>query len=101
MHEYCKQCVEKKHDMCTAMNLEEAESLDGNNNDLEVTNEGNVSITNEQRYFKDLDATMMHHCDEGNTLDEEGNENVFNECHEFLEKNRMKETHQKFKILNF
>ena len=38
---------------------------------------------------------MLHRCDEDNELDEEGNTTIFNECYEFLEKNRMKETHQK------
>ena len=34
-HAYCKQCVKKKHIMRATMNLEEVESLDVNDNNLE------------------------------------------------------------------
>ena len=81
--------------MRAALNLEEVESMDANDNNLEITNEGNASITNEQISFKGLDGPIMYRCDEGKKLDEEVNTTIFNECYEVLEeKNRTKETHQ-------
>ena len=60
MHECCTQCVDNKCDTCLVMNLEEEDSSDANN---EISNEGNTSITNEQRSFEGLDVPMMFCCD--------------------------------------
>ena len=43
MHKYGKECAEKKHKIRAVMNLQEAESLDANNNNLEHANEGNTT----------------------------------------------------------
>ena len=48
MHKYCKQCADKKHIICTVMNLEEV----GSNNNAVIVNEGNITITNEKIFFK-------------------------------------------------
>ena len=66
MHKCCKKCVDKKQNTCVVMNLEEADSLDANNNNVVISNEANITITNEQRSFEDLDAPIVFHCDEVN-----------------------------------
>ena len=68
-------------------------TLDNNNNNAEIGNEGNTTIFNEQISFKGLDALILCHFDQGDELDEERNEIVFNECYKVLVKNRMKEKH--------
>ena len=65
---------------------EDPESLDTNGDDLENVNGGNITIANEQRYFKGLDAPIMWLCNEGDEIDEEGSTTVFDECCEVLEK---------------
>ena len=71
-----------------------------NNDNLENSNEENVKIINQQRIFKFLDTPMLHRYDEVNKIDEEGNTTVFDSHYEVLEKNRMKEQHQKQNIWN-
>ena len=65
MDKYCKQCVDKKHNTCSAMNVEETDSSDTSNDNKLITNEGNIKITNEQIPFKGLAAPMLLLCDEG------------------------------------
>ena len=48
MYECCEECAENKYKMRAVMNLQEAESLDANNNNLENTNEENETISNEK-----------------------------------------------------
>ena len=86
--------------MCAAVSLEEVESLDTNNNNLDIANGGSIKTNNKQRSFKGLDSPMLHYFDEGSKLDEERNATIFNEYYEVLEKNRMKEAHQRHKIWN-
>ena len=62
-HEHCKECIDSKCNVCAAMHFEEAYFSDTNNNNAVTTNEGNITIANEQRYFEGLDAPMMIHCD--------------------------------------
>ena len=49
------------------MNIEEVDSSETNDNDMEISNEGCTTIANEQRSFKSLDEPMMLNCDEGKT----------------------------------
>ena len=46
MHNNFKKCVDKKHDACAVMSLEEVESSDANNDDAEIANEVSTTITN-------------------------------------------------------
>ena len=47
------------------MSLEEADSSDTNNNNLAISNEGNMTIINEQISFEGLDVLMLFHCEVG------------------------------------
>ena len=64
MHECCKKCVDKKYGTCEAMNLEEADSSDANNDNVEIANEGNLTIANEQRSFEGLEVPTLLHCND-------------------------------------
>ena len=87
MHECCKECAKKKQKIRTVTNLEEAEWLDANDNNLQNSNEGSTTITNQQTFFKVSDAPILCYYDECDKLDEEGSTTVFDECYEVLEKN--------------
>ena len=66
MNKYCKECFVKKHNTRAVVDLEGSNSSDTNNTNSEVTNEGIVTIADEQRCFEGLDTPMLLHCDEGN-----------------------------------
>ena len=98
----------------TVISLEEADSSGASNNDVEMSNEGNITITNDQRYLEVLGQPILFHCDAGKIsiaekihdvlqvkCDEEESTKIFNECYCFFFKiNLTKEACQQCKIYN-
>ena len=67
MRKNCKQFVDKKHNMCAVMSLEDAGSSDASSNNTEIANKGIIKTTNEKISFKGLYTQTLFRYDEGQT----------------------------------